>query len=480
MVKKIIIFFLLQILIANIIQSQETNYAFEVPAKTIINEYIQFLNYVGNCDNFGNDRKQYMNKIINDLFVSPESKVFNDLNELGGHSSISPYLGAILTPDQIERVYCQINTNEIHFDSIRYDGKNEKYLIKVAVKKQSTLINKADGSRYETSNWLKFIITFDKVQYEEVQIFQELKIISIKKIDGNKEFDNDNDGIIDEFDECPNKKGKICTYGCPDPDNDCLSDAEELRTSYGDAFYDRCPDSFGIKINFGCPDFDGDGVVNIDDSCYSVKQGEFGCYGCPDSDNDKVIDKHDKCPKVPGRICAYGCPDKDLDCVADKDDLYPDICGEVKFQGVPDGDGDGFADNIDICPCQPGQINGCPNKPYTMGQKNINIGIGITGLAVAGLGGWQKIESINIYNNSYNQPIPNNVAQAYYDDANAKHHNFIILTGLGTLGIGYALYSNRIKNKVDINNKSKDCTPLFPSKPRIDFTPNGISIICEF
>lgn len=53
--------------------------------------------------------------------------------------------------------------------------------------------------------------------------------------------DSDNDGILDEFDQCPNEKGLFSTNGCPDSDNDGVIDSK-----------DKCPEEFGSPSNEGC------------------------------------------------------------------------------------------------------------------------------------------------------------------------------------------------------------------------------------
>jgi len=94
--------------------------------------------------------------------------------------------------------------------------------------------------------------------------------------------DNDNDGIPDKTDKCPNdpedKDGFQDQDGCPDPDND----GDGLNDTI-----DKCPndpeDKDGFQDEDGCPD--------------------------PDNDNDGFLDKDDKCPNEPG-VAPDGCPKK--------------------------------------------------------------------------------------------------------------------------------------------------------------------------
>lgn len=127
--------------------------------------------------------------------------------------------------------------------------------------------------------------------------------------------DNDNDGIKNRKDACPDDAedfdGFEDTDGCPDPDNDQdgipdLADAcphqPEDRDGFADA--DGCPD----------PDNDGDGVHDAADRCPNEPEDLDGFAdqdGCPDPDNDGdgVLDGDDSCPDTPAgnEVDAQGC-----------------------------------------------------------------------------------------------------------------------------------------------------------------------------
>jgi len=141
-----------------------------------------------------------------------------------------------------------------------------------------------------------------------------------------KFIDNDNDGVLDDFDECPN-------------------------TPQGIAVDER-----------GCPlDSDGDGVPDYLDKCPFTPEGiAVDKEGCPlDSDGDGVPDYLDKCPNTPKGTPVYsdGCPlDTDEDGVPDYLDKCPDtpVGIAVNDEGCPyDADKDGVPDNIDQCPHTP-------------------------------------------------------------------------------------------------------------------------------
>ena len=166
--------------------------------------------------------------------------------------------------------------------------------------------------------------------------------------------DRDEDGILDEDDQCvdtpEDRDGFQDADGCPDPDNDQdgILDVD-----------DKCPmdpeDTDGFQDADGCPDpdNDGDGLADAEDRCPN-KPEDKDTYqdadGCPDPDNDgdKVLDVDDKCPNKPedkdGFQDADGCPD-------------------------PDNDKDGIPDVKDTCPLKPETVNqfqdedGCPDDP---------------------------------------------------------------------------------------------------------------------
>ncbi|MBI2395331.1 MAG: OmpA family protein [Deltaproteobacteria bacterium] len=126
--------------------------------------------------------------------------------------------------------------------------------------------------------------------------------------------DRDGDGIFDEKDACPDRKGVASDdpklNGCPDGDNDGIFDA-----------HDACPAVAGVKSDDpkknGCPpDKDGDGIVDAEDACpevAGVKSDDPKKNGCPsDRDGDGIVDAEDACPDAPGPknedLKKNGCP----------------------------------------------------------------------------------------------------------------------------------------------------------------------------
>ncbi len=164
--------------------------------------------------------------------------------------------------------------------------------------------------------------------------------------------DSDNDGILDDEDQCPNQAGTAALFGCPDADGDGVADK-----------LDECPNESGPAEFSGCPDSDGDKVPNHLDECPAIA-GLADNKGCPneDRDGDGVKNTDDLCPDVAGTEYTKGCPDLDGDGIADKDDLCPSITGLPENKGCPDTDQDGIADPFDKCPntAGPESNSGCP------------------------------------------------------------------------------------------------------------------------
>ena len=138
--------------------------------------------------------------------------------------------------------------------------------------------------------------------------------------DGCADVDNDQDGILDTADKCPNdpedKDGFEDADGCPDPDNDqdgILDTADKcpMEPEDKDTFEDEngCPD----------PDNDQDGILDAADKCPMEPEDKDDFEdvdGCPDPDNDQdgILDVDDKCPIDPENKNGFededGCPDK--------------------------------------------------------------------------------------------------------------------------------------------------------------------------
>ncbi len=112
-------------------------------------------------------------------------------------------------------------------------------------------------------------------------------INSVEDEDGCPDnMDADGDGINDNEDRCPNDPEDVDNFedtdGCPDTDND--------QDGVTDAA-DGCPDKAGPPANQGCPDEDrdGDGVVDRLDNCPDEK-GEAKYQGCKKKQLVRITD----------------------------------------------------------------------------------------------------------------------------------------------------------------------------------------------
>jgi len=142
---------------------------------------------------------------------------------------------------------------------------------------------------------------------------------------------------------------------------------------------DKCPDTpVGCQVDAtGCPiDSDGDGVCDGIDQCPNTPKGcKVDAKGCPtDSDGDGICDGIDQCPNTPKgcKVDAKGCPtDSDGDGICDVIDQCPNTpkgC-EVDAKGCPtDSDGDGVCNGVDRCPDTPSGVKvdnvGCPISEF--------------------------------------------------------------------------------------------------------------------
>ncbi|MFN3197122.1 MAG: thrombospondin type 3 repeat-containing protein [Bradymonadia bacterium] len=175
------------------------------------------------------------------------------------------------------------------------------------------------------------------------------------------EGDRDEDGVLDEEDNCPD-----------DPNAD---QADEDDDNIGDACDTPEP-----------PDADGDGVPDGDDNCpddANPNQADADDNGIgdacdappPDADEDGIPDGDDNCPEVAnpdqadaddngvGDACEPPPPDRDEDGVPDAEDNCPDDANADQADADDDGigdvcdeppapddtDEDGIADDTDNC-----------------------------------------------------------------------------------------------------------------------------------
>jgi outer membrane protein OmpA-like peptidoglycan-associated protein len=115
--------------------------------------------------------------------------------------------------------------------------------------------------------------------------------------------DQDDDGVSNDKDDCPERSGLLKYKGCPVPDEDGDGINDEN---------DKCPDAEGTVQYRGCPvpDTDKDGVPDDQDKCPTVA-GLARYNGCaiPDTDKDGINDELDQCPAIAGIAGNNGCED---------------------------------------------------------------------------------------------------------------------------------------------------------------------------
>jgi hypothetical protein len=202
--------------------------------------------------------------------------------------------------------------------------------------------------------------------------------------------DQDQDGIADEVDECPelaeDRDGFEDSDGCPDFDNDGDGVADPD---------DRCPlgseDPDGFQDADGCedPDNDQDGLPDGSDACPNQPGPTSSSKpGCPaiDTDGDGLRDDLDRCPQQAEDIDGYqdedGCPDPDNDGdgLVDTADACPDRPGPLRsdpeLSGCPtrDRDRDTFEDDVDQCPDEPEEFQGVRDDDGCPDQRELGRG----------------------------------------------------------------------------------------------------------
>ena len=115
--------------------------------------------------------------------------------------------------------------------------------------------------------------------------------------------DQDDDGVSNENDDCPERSGLLKYKGCPVPDEDGDGINDEN---------DKCPNAEGTVQFRGCPvpDTDKDGIPDDKDTC-PTEAGLPGYKGCaiPDTDKDGINDELDQCPNIAGVAGNNGCED---------------------------------------------------------------------------------------------------------------------------------------------------------------------------
>jgi outer membrane protein OmpA-like peptidoglycan-associated protein len=166
--------------------------------------------------------------------------------------------------------------------------------------KQGSFLNVFGTYNAEASKLTKMHMNYG-VSYSFPLKLKEKKPIALPE--APVQADQDDDGVSNDVDACPDRAGLLKYKGCPVPDEDGDGINDEN---------DKCPNAEGTIKYRGCPvpDTDKDGIPDDQDQCPTVA-GLLGYKGCPipDTDKDGVNDEVDACPTIAGIAANNGCED---------------------------------------------------------------------------------------------------------------------------------------------------------------------------
>lgn len=166
--------------------------------------------------------------------------------------------------------------------------------------KQGSFLNVFGTYNAEASKLTKMHMNYG-VSYSFPLKLKEKKPIALPE--APVQADQDDDGVSNDIDACPDRAGLLKYKGCPVPDEDGDGINDEN---------DKCPNAEGIIKYRGCPvpDTDKDGIPDDQDQCPTIA-GLTGYKGCPipDTDKDGVNDEVDACPTIAGIAANNGCED---------------------------------------------------------------------------------------------------------------------------------------------------------------------------
>lgn len=166
--------------------------------------------------------------------------------------------------------------------------------------KQGSFLNLFGTYNAEASKLTKMHMNYG-VSYSFPLKLKEKKAIALPTTP--VQADQDDDGVANDEDACPERSGLLKYKGCPVPDEDGDGINDEN---------DKCPNAEGTIKYRGCPvpDTDKDGIPDDQDQCPTV-DGLTRYQGCsiPDTDKDGVNDEVDACPTIAGMAENNGCED---------------------------------------------------------------------------------------------------------------------------------------------------------------------------
>jgi outer membrane protein OmpA-like peptidoglycan-associated protein len=166
--------------------------------------------------------------------------------------------------------------------------------------KQGSFLNVFGTYNAEASKLTKMHTNFG-ISYSFPLKLKEKKAIALPTV--TVQADQDDDGVSNDKDDCPERSGLLKYKGCPVPDEDGDGINDEN---------DKCPNAEGTVQYRGCPvpDTDKDGIPDDQDACPTVA-GLTRYKGCaiPDTDHDGINDELDQCPTIAGIAGNNGCED---------------------------------------------------------------------------------------------------------------------------------------------------------------------------
>jgi len=191
--------------------------------------------------------------------------------------------------------------------------------------------------------------------------------------------DYDDDGLEDDFDNCPFIKNKAQV----DSDGDKVGDAcDNAPNKPNPDQLDTDGDGIGDVED---PDIDNDGVLNPKDNCQLISNldqvntdGDAQGDACDDDDdNDTVLDIDDNCPLVANPMQEspeqLGNPLCDLDSDMDNITDSKDNCPQVANADQADYDGDKIGDSCDPDIDDDGVLNLADNCPKLVNVDQSDI-----------------------------------------------------------------------------------------------------------
>jgi len=166
--------------------------------------------------------------------------------------------------------------------------------------KQGSFLNVFGTYNAEASKLTKMHTNYG-ISYSFQLKLKEKKAIALPTV--TVQADQDDDGVSNDKDDCPERSGLLKYKGCPVPDEDGDGINDEN---------DKCPNAEGTVQYRGCPvpDTDKDGIPDDQDACPTVA-GLTRYKGCaiPDTDHDGINDELDQCPTIAGIAGNNGCED---------------------------------------------------------------------------------------------------------------------------------------------------------------------------